>query len=65
MDKVELYLNCESSSLMERQCGKCGDLLVKVKYSGDVDFHGIICLNEKCDYQLEALEGGRNNEENQ
>ncbi|WDS60545.1 hypothetical protein BC6_00030 [Bacillus phage BC-6] len=50
---------------MERQCGKCGDLLVKVKYSGDVDFHGIICLNEKCDYQLEALEGGRNNEENQ
>lgn len=55
MDKdkaLEVYLRGDGKLV---ECHKCGDILV-------VDKSWVVCLNEKCDYQLKILEGGLNNE---
>lgn len=50
---LEVYLSGDGKLI---PCPKCRDFVV-------VDKSWVVCLNEECDYQLVALDGGLINEE--
>lgn len=58
INALELYLEGNAEMVGEKKCPKCEDVLVRINLTGDVNINNIMCVNDKCDYRLDLIEGG-------